>query len=130
VEANQPGFMNRAAFPYNDDAMPEPEGCPDTALAALAQLGALRLHARRAFISLITADREYVLAEATKSMSLQYDVVEDPKDTPWLGTCSFMRSEGLVDLAVRNWRKARRLREVPEVSTLKGVAQLCNTTKY
>lgn len=94
--------------------MPEPEGCPDTALTALTQLAALRLDARRAFVTLVSTDVEYVLAEATKSMSLQYDVFDDPKDFPWLGTCSFLRSEGVNDLAIHSWRKARRLREVPE----------------
>ncbi|KAK4546286.1 hypothetical protein LTR36_001963 [Oleoguttula mirabilis] len=113
IEANQPAHINRAAFPHNDDPMPEPEGCPDTALAALTQLAALRIGARRTLVTLVATDVEYVLAEATKSMSLQYDVFDDPKDYNWLGTSSFLRAEGVNDLAIYSWRKARRLREVP-----------------
>lgn len=114
IEANQPTSLNRAVFPHDDQPMPAPEGCSDTALAAFAQLGALRLNARRALVTLLSSDTEYVLAEATKSMSLQYDSVEDAHDDPWLGTCSFLRSEGLNDFAVDSWRKVRRLRELPE----------------
>ncbi|KAK5115852.1 hypothetical protein LTR85_009446 [Meristemomyces frigidus] len=114
VEANQPAHINRAAFPHNDDPMPEGEGCSDTALAALTQLATLRMFARRALVTLISTDVEYVLAESTKSMSLQYDVFDDPKDFTWVGTSSFLRAEGVNDVAVYAWRKARRLREVPE----------------
>lgn len=47
-------------------------------------------------------------------MSLQYDVVEDPRDAPWIGTCSMKRSEGLNDFAVDHWRRATQLRQLPE----------------
>ncbi|KAI7272035.1 hypothetical protein KC343_g4375 [Hortaea werneckii] len=113
AEANQPAFISRAAFP-DDQNTPEPEACPDITLAALAQLGALRMNVRRVVVSLISCTVEYVLAESTPSMSLQYDVVEDPRDAPWIGTCSLKRSEGLNDLAVDHWRKATHLRQLPE----------------
>ncbi|KAI7090810.1 hypothetical protein KC356_g1132 [Hortaea werneckii] len=113
AEANQPAFISRAAFP-DDQNTPEPEACPDITLAALAQLGALRMNVRRVVVSLISCTVEYVLAECTRSMSLQYDVVEDPKDAPWIGTCSMKRSEGLNDFAVDHWRKATQLRQLPE----------------
>lgn len=114
IEANQPAYINRAAFPHNDDPMPKPEGCLDTTLAALTQLAALRIGARRTLVTLVSTDVEYVLAEATKSMSLQYNVFDDPKDFTWLGTSSFPRAEGVNDIAIYSWRKARRLREVPK----------------
>ena len=113
AEANQPAFMTRPAFP-DHQRTPQPEPCPDLTLAALAQLGALRMNVRRAVISLISTSVEYVLAEATRSMSLQYEAVEDPKDEPWIGTCSFNRKEGINDQAVDCWRKARSLRQLPE----------------
>lgn len=91
--------------------MPAPAACHDTALAAFAQLAALRMGARRAFITILSSNTEYVLVEATKSMSLQSDFVADPKDENWLGTSSFARADGLNDLALDEWRKARRLRE-------------------
>lgn len=45
-------------------------------------------------------------------MSLQSDIVADPKDESWLGTSSFARSDGINDLSLDGWRKARRLREI------------------
>jgi signal transduction histidine kinase len=56
---------------------------------------------------------EYVLAEASRTTSLQYNSVEDVRDTPWLGTCSFLREEGLTCAAIDGWRRARHLREAP-----------------
>ena len=64
-------------------------------------------------MSLISSSIEYVLAESTRTMSLQYDSVEDPKDKACLGTCSLLRDEGLNALALDGWRKAHHLREPP-----------------
>jgi hypothetical protein len=96
--------------------MPEPHACPDSALVAFAQLCALRLRVRRCFVTLISSSIEYVLAEATRTMSLQDDSVEDPRDKAWLGTCSFPRDDGLNGSAIEGWRRARELREMPEQS--------------
>ncbi|KAK4569442.1 hypothetical protein LTR86_003205 [Recurvomyces mirabilis] len=49
-------------------------------------------------------------------MSMQYDSFEDPFDQPWIGCCSFPRSDGLNDLALNHWRKARQHREHPETA--------------
>jgi hypothetical protein len=93
--------------------MPVPAACHDTALAAFAQLAALRMGVRRAFITILSSNTEYVLVEATKTMSLQSDFVADPKDEAWLGTSSFARSDGLNGLSLDEWRKARKTREIP-----------------
>jgi hypothetical protein len=93
--------------------MSVPAACHDTALSAFAQLAALRLGARRAFITILSTNTEYVLVEATKSMSLQSDFVANPKDASWIGTSSFSRADGLTDLSLDEWRKARKLREIP-----------------
>lgn len=85
----------------------QPTGSEDTALAAFAQLGALRLHAKRCIISLVTRDVEYVLAESTCTLSLQSDVVHDKRDALWLGTTHFPRCEGLADAAMDEWCKTR-----------------------
>lgn len=82
-----------------------PTGSEDTALAAFAQLGALRLKAKRCIISLVTRDVQYVLAESTRTLSLQSDVVHDERDALWLGTTSFPRCEGVVDAAMDEWCK-------------------------
>jgi hypothetical protein len=112
IELYKPAYIRRNAFP-NNHPMPVPAACHDTALAAFAQLAALRLGARRAFITILSSNTEYVLVEATKTMSLQSDFVTDPKDESWLGTSSFARSDGLNDLSMDEWRKARKLREAP-----------------
>ncbi|KAI6836877.1 hypothetical protein KC340_g9773 [Hortaea werneckii] len=62
-------------------------------------------------VSLVSAGVEYVLAEATRTMSLQYDTTEDPADALWLGCCCFPRSDGLNDLAMGQWRKAASYRD-------------------
>lgn len=102
--------MSRNAFAH-EDQLPTPEQCPDATLAALAQLCALRLQARRVLITLMSSNVEYVLAESTQTLSLRHDMVDNPKDGLWLGTCCFARSDGMNDLAMETWRKARKIRE-------------------
>nr|POF12677.1 hybrid signal transduction histidine kinase b [Quercus suber] len=115
VTEYRPSALDRQVFPADDARpLPEPTPCPDTALVAFAQLCALRLRARRCFVSLISSNVEYVLAEATRTMSLQYDTVEDAKDRAWLGTCSFMRDDGMSTEHMDAWRRARQIREALE----------------
>ncbi|KAG9918156.1 hypothetical protein KCV02_g12390, partial [Aureobasidium melanogenum] len=53
---------------------------PDRALTAFAQLATLRLDCRRAVISFFDRNNQYILAEATKSLSLQTESVHAPGD--------------------------------------------------
>ncbi|KAH0359214.1 hypothetical protein KCU65_g10079, partial [Aureobasidium melanogenum] len=53
---------------------------PDRALTAFAQLATLRLDCRRAVISFFDRNNQYILAEATKSLSLQTEPVAAPGD--------------------------------------------------
>lgn len=46
-------------------------------------------------------------------MSLQYDVPEDAKDDLWIGTSSFLREDGINGRAVRQWQKAKHMRDPP-----------------
>ena len=110
----RPTALYRHAFPAADQPLPTPEPCGDTALTSIAQLCALRLKARRCLITLISSGMEYVLTEATRTMSMQYDTYEDPRDVPWVGCCSFPRNDGINDLAIDHWRKARQYREAPD----------------
>ncbi|KAK6001607.1 hypothetical protein QM012_002938 [Aureobasidium pullulans] len=68
-----------------------PPSQPDRALTAFAQLAAFRLGARRTFISLIDRKYQYVLAEATKTLSLEKNTVDDVKDNLWVGATAFER---------------------------------------
>lgn len=110
----KPITLERPAFPH-DASTPPPKavGCPDVALAAFAQLGALRLNARRCIVSLSSSNVEYVLAESTRTLSLQYDTTENTSDELWIGTCSFLRDEGLNCLALDEWHQAREPRKLP-----------------
>ncbi|RMY59789.1 hypothetical protein D0863_11818 [Hortaea werneckii] len=75
------------------------------------KLCALRMNVRRVHFFLVGRDAEYVLTEATRTQSLQYDAVEDPADTCWLGCCCFPRADGVNDLVMDTWRKARQYRD-------------------
>ncbi|KAH7073526.1 hypothetical protein BKA63DRAFT_415498 [Paraphoma chrysanthemicola] len=57
----------------------------DRSLTAFAQLAALRLNTRRAMVSLIDSNRQYILAEATRTSSLFAPTAERPEDEVWLG---------------------------------------------
>lgn len=60
----------------------------DSSLTAFAQLGALRLDAQRATISLFGRHEQFVLAEATRTLSLQDDNEYTARDELWLGACT------------------------------------------
>lgn len=90
-----------------------PVGCEDTALAAFAQLGALRLKAQRCIISLVSKDQEIILAESTRTLSLQSDLIHTKEDALWLGTTSFPRAEGMGIIGLKQWKKTREVRDDP-----------------
>ncbi|KAL1296504.1 hypothetical protein AAFC00_000015 [Neodothiora populina] len=90
-----------------------PIGCEDTALAAFAQLGAMRLNAQRCMISLVSKDQEIILAESTRTLSLQSDEVHSKEDALWLGTTSFPREEGMSCLGLGRWKKTTKTRPSP-----------------
>ncbi|CAK3934150.1 Hybrid signal transduction histidine kinase B [Lecanosticta acicola] len=62
-----------------------PFSSPDRALTAFCQLGALRLETRRAMLFFFDSNYAYVLAEATRTLSLQNDSVMVQEDDLWLG---------------------------------------------
>ena len=52
----------------------------DTSLTAFAQLGALKLDCQRSFISLMDNEHQYILAEATRTVSLTTEDIHDGGD--------------------------------------------------
>lgn len=56
-------------------------------LSAFAQLGALRLNAKRGVITLASNSKEYIIAESSQSLSLQQD--NDAQDKLWHGIGAF-----------------------------------------
>ncbi|KAK3178063.1 hypothetical protein OEA41_000195 [Lepraria neglecta] len=74
---------------------------PDTALTALAQLCALRLHAKRAMVSLIGRETQYFVAESTKTL----DLVDNQKyevegDSLWFGCGSVDKAGRLCEKTI------------------------------
>jgi hypothetical protein len=57
----------------------------DPTLTAFAQLGAFRLNCQRSFISLMDHEHQYILAEATRSVSLNSPEQTAPGDEVYLG---------------------------------------------
>ncbi|KAL3472386.1 hypothetical protein BJX99DRAFT_262373 [Aspergillus californicus] len=93
----RPGHLHRPPLSPRSEAKHEllPESSNDTTLTALAQLGALRLNAQRCMISLFDRRTQYILAEATRTLSLQDDRVHVDGDALWLGSSVIPRDEGL-----------------------------------
>lgn len=67
----------------------------DRSLTAFAQLAALRLNARRAMVSLIDSNRQYILAEATRTVSLFSTTTEEDEDEVWLGNAILNKTDAV-----------------------------------
>lgn len=113
IDIHQPAAIHYNPFATGSSGKRDSEPCNDAALAAFAQLCALRLNARRVLVTLLSTSVEYVLSEASRTTSLQYDTFEDPKDFLWIGTCSFPKDYGFNGPNLNTWRKARRFRDIP-----------------
>lgn len=66
-----------------------PQSSHDSALTAFAQLGTLRLSARHCLISLLDGSRQFILAEATQTLSLRDDQIHAAGDELFAGCSSF-----------------------------------------
>lgn len=81
-----------------DNAGEKKEPAPpshDTTLTALAQLAALRLRAKRGMVSLIGAEHQIILAEATQTVSLVDQKRHAPGDHIRLGQVSVPRKDAV-----------------------------------
>ena len=67
----------------------------DPTLTAFAQLAAFRLESERSFISLIDHENQYILAEATRSVSLQNPEKSLPGDELFAGAVKLPAAWGL-----------------------------------
>jgi signal transduction histidine kinase len=72
-----------------------PQNGRDRSLTAFAQLATLRLDTRRAMVSLIDSNRQYILAEATRTVSLFAPAAERPEDEIWLGNAILNRYDAV-----------------------------------
>ncbi|KAI1371942.1 hypothetical protein F4677DRAFT_434090 [Hypoxylon crocopeplum] len=81
----------------------------DTTLTALAQLAALRLNVKRGMVSLIDANTQIILAEATQTVSLVDERRHAPGDHIWLGNVSLPRRDCMDEHAfgsITTWKDA------------------------
>ncbi|KAH9231831.1 hypothetical protein K456DRAFT_1751085 [Colletotrichum gloeosporioides 23] len=70
---------------------------PDTGLTAFAQLGALRLNASRALISLFDRQHQYIVAEATRSVPLTANAKYPSANHLWLCGTAIPRAFGICE---------------------------------
>ncbi|QIW94945.1 hypothetical protein AMS68_000463 [Peltaster fructicola] len=77
-----------------------PRSSPDRSLTAFCQLGALRLEARRCLLFFFDCENAYVLAEATRTLSLVDDEVHDDQDALWLGNVVIPRGLSVCEHTV------------------------------
>jgi hypothetical protein len=73
----------------------KPQYSTDRALTAFAQLATLRLNVRRCLISLLDSKHQYVLTEATKTLSLSRHTIDKDDDRIWLGKSILRRDDAL-----------------------------------
>jgi hypothetical protein len=83
--------------PSNERPPSAPE---DKALTAFAQLGALRLNARRCLISFFDRRNCYLLAEATKTLCLYTGQADRPEDSLCWGSAIFPKEQSLCNYTV------------------------------
>lgn len=72
-----------------------PRTSQDKALTAFAQLAALRLDVKRVIVSLVDTNKQYILAEATKSISLMHDTRHDDGDQLAFGKSVLLREHAI-----------------------------------
>lgn len=74
-----------------------PRSSKDKALTAFTQLGCLRLDVKRSVVTLLASSRQYIIAEATKTLSLLNDAHHGQGDELWFGN-AFIDSKGGVSV--------------------------------
>ncbi|KAF2110676.1 hypothetical protein BDV96DRAFT_603753 [Lophiotrema nucula] len=110
-----------------------PRASEDKVLNALAQLGALRLNVRRCVLSFFDRKNSYILAEATKTLSLENGTAQDIEDHLAFGICSFPKEVSIchhtVNLPLRRGLSALcDIRDIPAlvVNDLSKDPRFCN----
>ncbi|KAF2642739.1 hypothetical protein P280DRAFT_423680 [Massarina eburnea CBS 473.64] len=105
--SQRPKGHSRQPSPVVEPALPPspvasgPRTSEDKALTAFAQLGALRLNTRRCLISFFDRRDCYILAEATKTLSLSTGRPEFRDDTMCWGTSIFPKEKSICYYTVK-----------------------------
>ncbi|KIW65365.1 hypothetical protein PV04_07631 [Phialophora macrospora] len=72
-----------------------PRSSRDKALTSFAQLGCLRLNVKRCVVTLLGTTRQYIIAEATRTLSLLSDAQHGEGDELWFGNSFIERGGGI-----------------------------------
>lgn len=88
---------------------------PDSALTTFAQLGALKVEAQWAIISLFGQNHQYIIAEATPTFGLWNE--GDAHDRLWHGTCTVPYERSFCQYALEIPVAAQRMEDSVFVST-------------
>ena len=91
-----------------------PRSSQDRALTAFAQLATLRLNVRRAMVSLIDSKYQYILTEATRTVSLISEARHEDNDELWLGNTMLDREDAVCHNCFTNTYTAKDRDGVPE----------------
>ncbi|KAF2670440.1 hypothetical protein BT63DRAFT_470075 [Microthyrium microscopicum] len=75
----------------------KPQFSSDRALTAFAQLATLRLGVRRCIVSLIDSKNQYILTEATRTLSLSRHTIDNDDDKVWLGKSVLNRGDAMCE---------------------------------
>lgn len=76
-------------------------GASNNTLTSFAQLAALRLGVERAFIAVLIRDRQYILAEATRSVSLNEKPESDETEQSWVGPGSARKAWSICQVSFK-----------------------------
>ncbi|OQE13065.1 hypothetical protein PENFLA_c056G05656 [Penicillium flavigenum] len=83
----------------------------DPVLTAFAQLGTLRLNAQRSLISLFGRNEQHILAEATRTLSLQDDGDHNARSELWVGSCTMSYDRSLCKSVMNSTPNTSNARE-------------------
>lgn len=90
----------------------------DSSLSAFAQLGALRLDAKRVIISLFGRHEQHILTEATRTLSLRDETDYKARDELWVGACTMSYDRSLCAAIANSPSSASRPLAKPPVSVI------------
>jgi signal transduction histidine kinase/CheY-like chemotaxis protein len=107
-----------------------PFSSPDPALTAFCQLGALRLGTRRAMLFFFDSNYAYVLAEATRTLSLKDDSVHEIEDKLWLGHAIIPRGFSICEDTVCRLPSADESSDHDESSLIHIINDLEKDTEF
>lgn len=91
----------------------------DPALTGFAQLGAWRCNTKRVLISLVGLEQQHIIAEATRTLSLQSDKVHNLDDQLWFGCGTFGKELGICSKAVDCFLDKLLKHETPDLNSKK-----------